>query len=239
MKAATLVAALALAGGSTADPYAHCNGDVVVRKAIQDLSADEWSVYTSTIQQAMGSGLWQTFADLHNAQANYIHGQTSIFLFWHRQFLKWSEQKLQEIEPDFYWPYWPVDRSWAAEQWSNDPVWRIMGKTVDQGFVARHTFNHADSTTGPLLRAVDWTSDLPSSQQYAAAYANAITSGEGFRSYSDTVQAFHGWFHVTMGGDMSTMESPLDPLFFLHHVRSFLHWCPLLPCCLFVRRFPF
>lgn len=53
------------------------------------------------------------------------------------------------------------------------------------------------------------------------AFANPIDIdlflGYGFARFSYMLEYVHGFVHVGIGGDMDTMKSPNDPIFFLHH----------------------
>ncbi len=60
---------------------------------------------------------------------------------------------------------------------------------------------------------------LISRETYNEKYQRSLLEG-GFERWSEEVEILHGTLHTLVGennGQMSSMYSPLDPIFYLHH----------------------
>ena len=111
---------------------------MTVRKEASDVSADEWRMIADTIRRAQttpergdpdGYSIWEAGADLHREVADptsmdRVHN-SCMFFFWHRMFMIEMEKKLQEINPDFFFPYWDSPKEWGTVDTS--VVWNHLG----------------------------------------------------------------------------------------------------------------
>ncbi|KAI8996030.1 hypothetical protein BC832DRAFT_542723 [Gaertneriomyces semiglobifer] len=223
----------------TTSPYAHCD-KITVRKEIHDMTAADWAVYRSTIQQATRivdpatkKSLWDTMSDVHLQAASQIHGN-AVFLYWHRYFVAWAEQKLQEIDPNFAFPYWAHERQWQTAQYAADPIWDVLGRGIQgagvkDGVLGGITLNARSYPNSGLRRGFTYPKfdrDLHPAEVYGEIYRRSLQErAEGFARYAKETELYHGTFHVALGGSdkqlghMSTNNSPSDPAFFLHHAN--------------------
>ncbi|KAJ3254336.1 hypothetical protein HK103_007218 [Boothiomyces macroporosus] len=179
---------------------------ITYRKEVNDLTDDEWNVYTSTIQTAIKQNLWDTFAKFHNDLAGQIHW-TAIFLPWHRMFIRDVELKLQEINPDFYFPY--VDEAALGSHIKDSPVFSKSASAAPQQC---------------SQRSVTYDYPLMAPQLVSSYLQKSINNNAGFVSWHSDLEVEHGHFHIDIGGVMSTMLSPSDPLFYSHHGYYDLLW---------------
>lgn len=205
---------------------------VTVRKEVNDLTDAEWDTFISTIQQAQtqrdpntGLTLWEQAADLHNSLSGSIHWNC-VFFFWHRLFLQQMEQKLQEINPNFFFPYWDSSREW--DRADESIVFQRVGRNGMP--VSNDIFNGAaliGSKNTPLRR--DYSSlngKLVALETYNDLFTQSLTNG-GFEKWSQDAELSHGVLHISVAGvdgQMKTMWSPLDPIFYMHHGHMDYLW---------------
>lgn len=158
------------------------------------LSREEWARFKNALRQLKANGnAWNNLVDKHHAAMDFAHNRNAAyrygFLTWHRQYLLDFEEQLQDIEPDICVPYWD---------------WRSKRK------VPKH------------MQVRDWM-DLEQGRGKRASAAgrkiklNKIEKIRDFREMSDEIESLHNSIHGTLGGDMATMSSPNDPIFFMHH----------------------
>ncbi|MBL8165141.1 MAG: tyrosinase family protein [Anaerolineae bacterium] len=179
------------------------------------------------------------------------------FLPWHRQFILEFERDLQSAlgNPDFGLPYW----DWAADS-SLAPtamsVWQLdllgpngtseAGRNpVLSGEFRRGQWVIVPSGPGqPTFLERTFAQDTPSLPNQAgvdAALALTLydtppfnqTSTNSFRNQLEGwvgPQRLHNNVHVWVGGSMSPLTSPNDPVFFLHHCNVDRIWAQWQLC---------
>lgn len=140
---------------------------------VHDMTAAEVRVYRDTIRMAIrtpdpdvrGSSIWQAAADLHNANAAIIHNGAP-FLYWHRLFLWSMEQKLQRLNPDFFFPYWDtsVNNEYLAGRWSQSVA---------------ITMSDISDTSIQNNRRLNANTDQVSPSQWRAVLQQSIDNGQG------------------------------------------------------------
>lgn len=171
----------------------------------------EWQLFKKTTQyksflnaiasmrkntRSSSPGSLQYWANVHQ---NYCPHGSPYFLSWHRGYLYYFEQQLRVAsgDPSLNLPYW------------------------DYYSYSRMPTEFTDSSAGnPLYLARTGTNVY-----------NALTlwpfGPEVYNFQRGTTDAFevrietapHNPVHDLIGGIMSTMQSPLDPIFFLHHAN--------------------
>jgi hypothetical protein len=106
-------------------------------------------------------------------------------------------------------PYW----AWTldAANPSASPVWQIVG---GNGVGSSQCINSGPFTGfSPCIRR-QWNPayPIPSLAQVAS-----VLSGTSFSTVVAQIESLHGSVHMFVGGQMTSMGSPYDPIFFLHH----------------------
>lgn len=160
------------------------------------LSEDEWGRFIAAVRTLKETpGYWEDLVAQHSGEATmtFAHNGTEEyrygFLTWHRRYLLDFEADLRQIEPNIRIPYWD---------------WRSRRR------VPKH------------MKVEDWM-NLDTGRGRSAAAAgrkiqlNKIERIRDFRQMSDTIELLHNRIHGSLGGDMGTMRSPNDPIFFMHH----------------------
>lgn len=139
---------------------------------------------------------WFYWANIHE---NYCPHETSYFLAWHRGYLALFEDKLRQLcgVSDFMLPYWDYYKYPALP--------------------AEFT-NHANGNPLYVPRACNNVVRALS----LGAFGESIRSFEFGLSFS--FEAFielmpHNRIHNIVGGVMGDMQSPQDPIFWLHHAN--------------------
>lgn len=132
-----------------------------------------------------------------NVHVNFCPHEAPYFLAWHRGYLYYFERQLQIISGDSelmlpYWDYYSYSRipSEFTDSASGNPL-----------YVPRPGTNvHNALTLAPFDPSV-WNYQRGTTN----AFETIMESGP------------HNPVHNLIGGDMATMQSPRDPIFYLHH----------------------
>ncbi|KAJ1833910.1 hypothetical protein IWW55_006436 [Coemansia sp. RSA 2706] len=214
-----------------ADTLQQC-GSVSVRKEVRSLSPDEWNAFKGAMQQAYEDRWIDWFGFLHERVATTVHSN-AVFLVFHRKFTNDYEQILRRYNPDISLPYWntmvdyqnPAGSSVLGDNYfggNGDPAndncvttgvagsWKL---TFPDVHCLRRVYGEGQSIN-------TWYSPefMTSVLQKATTYADLRAGLEN---------TIHGLPHLSLGGDMNTMHSPFDPVFWLHHAnidRMFAQW---------------
>ena len=184
------------------------------------MSRREMLMFMETVRKAINTpspsnpdmSIWETVAAIHNQNRNAIHNGAT-FLFWHRAFLYAMEKELQKLNSDFFFPYWDSSREFQVQSWQKSIAMRLTDLSDTKMNIKRD------------LRR----NDLIASSQWSNLLQQSIQNRQGFQYFapSPQMELLHGTLHVSVGGnggDMSTMNSPRDPLFFLHHGHLDYMW---------------
>lgn len=233
MRVSSLIfGALALVIASSISPVqavAPCSRDVArPRKEFRNLSSTERDRYFAALRalktemRSTSSGSVSTYdllVNIHITNASWVHGFANFFS-WHRRYLREVERHMQRVMSDttIMIPYW---------QWTLDsqvpeasPIFRSTNFGGNGGCL----------TSGPLA---NWRPRFPSTHCLSRRFdaGNSLSSWDGpelinaiiatsstYNSIRDQIEGgSHASVHVNIGGDMSAMQSPNDPIFWSHH----------------------
>lgn len=139
-----------------------------------------------------------------NAHVNYCPHNIAYFMAWHRGFLYHFEKRLRIVSGDSqlvlpYWDYFtnPVLPAEFTNASSTNPL-----------YVPRVNSN--------VRQALDLGAFAPAVTNFPRGATNA------FEALLE--DAPHNPVHDIIGGDMTTMQSPIDPIFWLHHANIDRLW---------------
>lgn len=137
---------------------------------------------------------WQYWTDVH---VNYCPHDTANFLAWHRGYLFYFEQQLRIISGDssLSLPYWDYYASPRIPSEFTDPA---SGNPL---YVPRPGTN--------VYNALDLSPFVATVYNFQRGTVNAFEP--------KIESAPHNPVHNLIGGIMATMQSPIDPIFYLHH----------------------
>ncbi|KAJ2386984.1 hypothetical protein GGI23_006377, partial [Coemansia sp. RSA 2559] len=236
MKSFALVLGLAIAGTqqvsgltppSDATSYTACTS-IQVRKELRSLSAAEWSAYESAVNKSQKDKWVDWFGYLHTKVAITAHGNSNFFPF-HRKFTRDYEKILQSYDSSVVLPYWnePVD-------YQNPSTSTVLGagylgsngasgtKCVTDGIGGNWQLVYPNDHC--FQREFTGNGDIPAwySPEYITSVIQSSTTYADLRAGIEN--SIHGIIHLSMGGDMNTMYSPMDPVFWLHHANCDRYW---------------
>lgn len=176
---------------------------------------------------------YDQFVKCHWEHVPEAHG-VPAFLPWHRMFTLAYEQAIQSIDPSIMLPYW--DWSLDSQNPSQADLFHAnyfggTGQGVDgcvqDGVAAGWQTVYPGSSNRPgnacLKRCFNFT--VLYSPEAIAANLNTATSFDSVRKAIEG--GSHGLVHQQIGGscgDMASMYSTNDPLFFMHHVMIDKVW---------------
>lgn len=198
-----------------------------VRKEIAHMTTSDWNLFSDTIQKAnirqpnANLSMWEEGAWIHNSVSDSIHWNC-LFFFWHRRFTVYMERRLQQINPDFFFPYFDSARSY--NDIDHSIVWEHIGSygSPVRNDVLFHS-KYFKITGMQLTRNLTHFPVVPSLEQYNQLYQDSLRNG-GYTAWYKQAEIYHGMIHMHAGGQMISMFSPLDPLFYLHHSYMDLLW---------------
>ena len=176
---------------------------------------------------------WEFWANIHN---KYCPHGNWYFLPWHRAFLVGLENMIRSLigQPDFALPYW---------DWTNNP-------RLPEAFTAL-TWNGQANPLRDTTRRASPTATLPEEMvgrtvmdtiygitdfalfgtSQPTGQNSLATSWQRQRGIYGLLEATpHNTVHNWIGGNMPTMRSPRDPLFYVHHAncdRIWFNWISL------------
>jgi tyrosinase len=179
------------------------------------------------------------FAAVNNH--HYAH-MSSSFLPWHRRYLLEFENALKAHNPAVNLPYWDwtVNRSTTGAPFTSDfmggngsggngPVatgpfagstrWRINVSATSSTALRR-----AMTLRGSLPFGSDVDSVMRVSTYDVSPWGSASNAGMRNRVEGGLTPNLHGRIHNWVGGHMAQVDSPNDPVFFLHHCNIDRIW---------------
>ncbi|KAI9297877.1 Di-copper centre-containing protein, partial [Neoconidiobolus thromboides FSU 785] len=205
----------------------------VIRKEIRELSQNELTSYVNAVRKLHNTyqpqsplSDFEMLSKLHDNSNNYIHHDPS-FLPWHREFLFQYETKLRLIDPTIVLPYWDWTLDYEFPHESVVLSKYIMGSNGDlnndnclsNGPFANTVLNYASDQDPHCLRR-SYNAGQNITAFMPPEVFITLTNEPKFSYFSFSLEVFHGYPHDGIGGDygdFSTMYSPSDPLFYLHH----------------------
>ena len=142
---------------------------VTTRYEVHDMTEADIKIFRETIRTASTTpdpdspnmSIWEAGVKLHESSTREIHVDGTFF-YWHRLFLRSMEEKLQEINPQFYFPYWDSSKEWNTFQ--NSLALKITDMSDTNLGIKRDVSNGV----------------LPSPESFANHFQNSINTGEGF-----------------------------------------------------------
>ena len=181
------------------------------RKNFTELTSSELDRLATALKALWTDGTITANATLHDDNFHSgIHGGPA-FLPWHRDFLLKFEQALQVIDSTVTLPYWDWTRSDSRDLDSGPWKTFFGGRNNTGGRFDDWSYTRAAAPPGGIT--------LPTLADIIAEL-QATT----FTGYRAVESGSHNPGHLWTGGTMRTGNSPLDPLFYLHHCNLDRLW---------------
>jgi tyrosinase len=166
---------------------------------------------------------WLRQARIHGTSGSFNkcrHG-TWFFAPWHRAYVFYFEEIIRELSDneEFALPYWnwSETHSIPAAFWGNNNALNESSRGVTQG--SKISQDDLDEFVGPSV--VSNIVDLPDFESFGGDF------GSGQSASGELEVTPHNFVHRWVEGVMASGESPLDPIFWLHHCnvdRLYSEW---------------
>ncbi|KAI9229521.1 MAG: hypothetical protein DHS80DRAFT_22283 [Piptocephalis tieghemiana] len=195
---------------------------VNVRKEIRDLTQPEFNRFIEAIKKLKSGpspSKYDKYAEIHLRYQVDIHNG-AMFFPWHRKAILEFEKDLQQIDPSVTLPYW---------QWSADADYPHNSPVLQPAMMGGNSFAEC-LNNGPFA---GWTRPYPApgclrrgfnlgsaiGSFFAPRLISLFTSrATGYDEFRAAIELGpHPGPHFGIGQDMTGMNAPADPMFFLHH----------------------
>lgn len=182
------------------------------RKNFIDLTVEERDRLAAAFNDLYSKGQITAYANEHGNHFDHGIHWGPAFLPWHRYFLLTVERELKKTDARIFLPYWDWTRADSrnldAEPWKS-----FFGGRNNTGGRFDH-WSYTRALTPPPNSA-----PLPSLD-------NVIDELQAstFAGYRRMECGSHAPGHTWTGGTMAGGQSPLDPLFYLHHCNVDRLW---------------
>jgi len=201
------------------------SGTVTVRKSVYAMAPAEVQNYRlavfriaqisdEAVQDHRG---FQYVAGIHGLPGRYCkHGEPG-FALWHRPYVQGYEQRLQDVVPDAFVPYW----DWTTRRAENEGIPQIfLDPTWDNPDTGQTEPNPLLSQPMTLIRrgATDRDPGDPSELlPLRRLFQQALLAPDYFSLAAD-LENPHNQLHGWVGGSMQSIATAAyDPLFWSHH----------------------
>ncbi|EQB60100.1 kunitz protease inhibitor 1 [Vairimorpha apis BRL 01] len=189
---------------------------IVIRKEIRDMNIEEWNKYKSAFDLFKEKGYLADISKIHVEVESYAH-KNGRFLPWHRMLLLHVESILQMLtkDPSISIPYW----DWSIDY--SDPVSSFIFGEKYWGIKECYLVSYPEEHCLKRSEVID--------PFYSQKDINRLIKTKGsYDEFRDILELVpHALVHSNVGGvdgDMSTMYSPNDPIFWHHHSYIDLLW---------------
>jgi len=200
------------------------------RRELRNMSYGERQTYFNAVRK-LQSGAAPTKYDqlvkLHLDATDHSHN-TAYFLPWHRGYLREYEKALQEVDPSICLPYYNSAVDSQAPEYS--PIWEddyFGGNGGNGGCVSSGPFaSWRPYYPQPHCLQRKWIHGDNLGSYYSIESLNqAVTGYNDYDTFRENLEmVIHPVIHNNVGGDLSEMYSPNDPLFYSHHAYIDYTW---------------
>lgn len=206
-------------------------GDVQHRKRLSTLTAEELAALREAFRRSVetpDSLGYGHFASLHGfPDPGYCEHGNQLFLPWHRGYLYFFEQSLQDLVPGVTLPWWDwtesreIPDAYAVDA---DPQGQ-PNPLFDAPVVAADGFRGDDwpeRTSRPPERDQTW---LPGGGLPTQAAVDEAMAAVNYDDFTQALENLHNAVHVWVGGEMVDQRfAGWDPLFWAHHTMVDRLW---------------
>lgn len=206
---------------------------VIVRKEFRDLSLPEWRVFVDallSLQQVPSPNRhqvnmteWDYWTQIHVDNMMTAHNHP-LFFPWHRAYILALEQRLQRVNATIALPYW----DWTLD-WSSPLRSPIFSSEYRLDVALGGDCRYRRGVFGPHCLLRDYDPDNFANYYSPQSLVQVLRSQSAYNSFRELIEMVpHALPHTTLGGrggDMAGMNSPNDPIFFLHHgMVDYIWW---------------
>jgi len=173
--------------------------------ALQGIRDNRGYNYIAGFHGAPGNYCW------HHQQSRRTPLQARLFLPWHRAYLWWLEEAMQDQVDGAALAWW----DWTA------------GTGLPQAYTVQQVGGSANPLTGSKMsvpsaglnrRTRRAAGRTPGVRLPTSAEVNSLLNDTDWASFSDRIESIHDQVHVWVGADMADITTAaFDPIFFAHH----------------------
>lgn len=202
-----------------------------MRKSIWALSPDELAALQEAFrrsQAVLDSRGYGHFASLHGfPEPGYCEHRNQVFLPWHRAYLYFFEQSLQDLLPGATLPWWDWTQSPDLPQAYTDAHTEAgeANSLLDAPVVAMGGTRGVDwpeRTSRPAERTPTW---LPGRGLPTGGDVDHVLAAADFDDLTFRLENVHNAVHVWVGGQMEDQRfAGWDPIFWAHHTMVDRLW---------------
>ncbi len=211
------------------------SGATTIRKSVYAMTPAEVTTYRLAVYRLAKISAdsvhdhrgYQYVAGIHGLPGRFCKHHVAGFALWHRPYLQGYEQRLQDVVPQAFLPYWDwTTRRAQAEgipQIFLDPTWTNpdTGKTEPNPLLSQPMSLIGKGQTARQPNSPAQLAPLRQDFQTALLAPDYNTFSPDLENPHDSV---HGW----VGGSMSNIgTAAYDPLFWSHHAfieYGFCQW---------------
>jgi tyrosinase len=206
-------------------------GDITHRKRLSTLSDEELAALREAFRGAMeisDSRGYGHFASLHGfPDPGYCEHRNQLFLPWHRGYLYYFEQALQDVVPGVTLPWWDwqgsadIPQAFGVQQTDDGEPNPLYDAPIEAAGGFREP-RWPERTSRPAQRTSTWlpSRGLPGSDDVEAALRAA-----NYDDFAFAAENLHNAVHVWVGGEMGDQRfAGWDPLFWAHHTAVDRLW---------------
>jgi tyrosinase len=202
-------------------------GDLKNRKSITAMSDEEIAAFREAIRAAVelrDSRGYGHFASIHGIpDPGFCEHRNQLFLPWHRGYLYFLEQALQDLAPGVALPWWDwTEANEIPDAYADDgdnplgsaPI-ELPGGERDPNWPER-TFRAPS----------DFETWLPGGELPTAELVDAIVeNAANFDDLTFALEDIHNAVHMWVGGTMQSQAfAAWDPIFWAHHTMVDRVW---------------
>jgi tyrosinase len=213
------------------------------RYNIYEMPEDARKTLFDAINKLKSMGIWDYFVKSHlQVSSDRLMGRletdahnSPAFTVWHRMMLDLYERSLMAagLKEGYGAPYWRTEYERGTNgdcMWADNMFGNRNGQVM-KGFMAGwrgYGDMHAEGQDSwPIVRQPP--NQLSNIGQRVDRW-EALLKGTDFPTFATmrtNLEGIHNVGHTNVGGDMNTMASPNDPIFYLVHMRTekqFTEW---------------
>lgn len=193
--------------------------EVRIRKEYRDMTATEWSDFSRAL--SLIDGETDRWARMHLEHVEEAHGVAAFFP-WHRMFVMAWENRLRELVANVTVPYWDWTTDWS------DPLSASIFKLIPVKTGSNGDCKYRRTVPNRHCLTRNYTAkDFTTFYSYNTIERVLKEAGTFEQLWRQLEPAPHGIVHAAIGGvggDMTQMHSPNDPIFWLHHANMDRMW---------------
>jgi len=187
-----------------------------VRKSVSNLTAAELAIFRegfTVLQAARGDGSLNAFAGIYRQYFSQTHGN-EIFLPWNRAFLALVETEVREEVPEFAFACWDFDQLQVPAAFTKE-VENGQPNPLFRGTVTTGSTEKVSKPRYTLRENIDLATRNNVITRFQGV-KEALLNSEWELAHRSIEGQLNNLRHVLVGGDMATLTSIYDPLFFAH-----------------------